>query len=131
MRQLTKADYRQAARLREAVQRFARESERTTRANGLTLQRFMLLLMVKTARNGRAAAPLSELMERLQLAQSSVVELVHRAEDLGLVRRQLSAENRRLIQVALTAEGERRLARVVKALTEDRRRLIEILAGLQ
>ncbi len=125
-------DYRQAAELREALRVFHRHSEQLARAHGLTPQRYELLLMIKAARDGSERAGLHELVERLQLAPSTVTELVHRAEDLGLVRRELRSNRggRRGLDVALTAEGERRLARAVADLAEDRRRLASILADL-
>lgn len=120
-------DFRDAARLREALRRFLRESDRITRAWGLTRQRYELLLMVRTARDGSGRAPLQELIDRLQLAQSSVVELVDRAEALGLVAR---SRGRRQVLVRLTGEGERRLVGAVAELAQHRRRLIELLSGL-
>lgn len=126
----SRKEYARAARLREALAAFLRVSEDVTRAHGLTLQRYQLLLMVKTARDGGERASLKELRERLQLAQSSLVELVHRAESLGLVRRELSAANRRYVYVALTQEGERRLAGTAAELTRARGRLRASLSVL-
>lgn len=126
----SRKDYAEAARLREGLAAFIRASEETTRAHGLTPQRYQLLLMVKTARDGNECASLKELRERLRLAQSSLVELVKRAESLGLVRRELLPANRRFVYVALTDEGERRLAASVAALTHSRKRLRASLAEL-
>ena len=123
-------EYERAARLREAIRLFLRHSEEITRSHELTPQRYQLLLMIKTARQGGERATLAELRERLQLAQSSLVELVHRAEDAGLVRRELSAGNRRLVYVGLTPEGERRLAAAVAELARHRARLVSMLSNL-
>lgn len=123
-------DYSRAARLREALAVFLRASEQITRSHGLTLPRYQLLLMVKTARDGSERASLTELRERLQLAQSTVVELVQRAETIGLVRRELSAVSRRRVCVVLTPEGERRLAGALADLTRARERLGASLASL-
>lgn len=86
--------------------------------------------MVKTGREGKERASLTELQDRLQLAPSSVVELVQRAEERGLVRRELSAVKRREILVALTKEGEKRLAETLIDLTRARKRLHRSLEGL-
>jgi DNA-binding MarR family transcriptional regulator len=93
----------------------------------LTRQRYELLLAIRTAPGQNARAPLRELMERLQLAQSSVVELVDRAEALGLVTR---TRDRRQVVVGLTPEGERRLAGAASELALHRRRLVSILSHL-
>jgi DNA-binding MarR family transcriptional regulator len=126
----TKKEYERAARLREELIDFLSTTERITRKHGLTLERYQLLLMVKTAHDGDERASLAELRERLQLAQSSLVELVHRAETLGLVTRELSPRNRRAVYVALTNEGEQRLAAVVTELSNARDRLRASLTNI-
>jgi DNA-binding MarR family transcriptional regulator len=124
----TERDFQKAAKLREAIRLFLRESKRITRRWGLTLERYELLLMVRTARDRSGRASLAELMERLQLAQSSVVELVDRAERLGLVARERGSG--RTVYVGLTDEGRRRLEGAAAALTQHRRRLVSILSNL-
>ena len=126
----TDDEYRRAAELREALRHFLRGSDRVTRAHGLTTQRYELLLMIKAARDGSERVTLGELIERLDAPQSTVTELVHRAEDLGLVQRELNPRNRRVIYLRLTAEGESRLAASVAALAQERRQLISLLSRL-
>ena len=121
--------YEGAAALREALRAFVRQSDRVTRRHGLTTQRYELLLMVRTAGDGRRAT-LSELARRLSLAQSSTTELVSRTEGLGLVRRDADPRDRRAVFVSLTDEGERRLAAAVTELRAERRRLVEALTAL-
>jgi DNA-binding MarR family transcriptional regulator len=125
-RRLRPADYRRAADLREALRRFSRYTIGITRAHKLTPQRYELLLMIKTATSGAA---LRELGERLQLGQSTVTELVHRAEYAGLERRQLNRRKRGEIKFHLTPEGEQRLAGACAELAAERRRLSSILSG--
>ena len=120
--------YRRAAELRGALRRFVRQSDAVTRGHGLTTQRYELLLMAKTARNGEGRATLSELAERLALAPSSITELVARSETLGLVRRELHPANRRAVFVTLTPEGERRLSMAVEELAGERARLVDVIA---
>jgi DNA-binding MarR family transcriptional regulator len=125
----TETDYARAAELRGALRRFLRRSDELTRSHGLTTQRYELLLMARTT-DGRSRATLGELARRLSLARSSTTELVARTEALGLVRRELDPTNRRAVYVALTEEGERRLAAVVTELARERVRLTEIVADL-
>lgn len=124
----TEHDYRNAAKLREALRGFLRESDRITRAWGLTRQRYELLLAIRTASGRDALAPMQELQESLQLAQSSLVELVDRAEALGLVVR---SRDRRRVVIGLSAEGERRLAGALAELNQHREHLLAHLAGLR
>jgi DNA-binding MarR family transcriptional regulator len=126
----TRDEYRRAAELRGALRRFLRRSDELTRRHGLTTQRYELLLMAKTPESGSSRVTLSELARRLSLAPSSTTELVARAETLGLVRRELDPSNRRAVYVALTEEGERRLAAAVSELVAERVRLTEIVSHL-
>jgi DNA-binding MarR family transcriptional regulator len=112
-----------AAEFRAALRRFLRRSERIARSSGLTPQRYLLLLMIKGAPDGSEKSTVTELAERLQLAQSTVTELVRRAEEVGLVERETSAVDGRVAHLRLTDEGERRLAKAVARLTGERESL--------
>src|SRR5207253_8771108 len=99
------------AEFRSALRRFLRRSERIARSSGLTPQRHLLMLMIKGAPDGSERSTVTELAERLQLAQSTVTELVRRAEEVGLIAREPSSVDGRVAYIRLTEEGERRLAR--------------------
>jgi DNA-binding MarR family transcriptional regulator len=118
------------AAFRSALRSFLRSSERIGREHGLTPQRHQLLLMIKGAPDGSESSTVSELVERLELAQSTVTELVGRAEEAGLIEREGSLEDARVAHLRLTREGERRLAQVFRAHDGERRRLIELLHEL-
>ena len=123
-------DYRRVAELRELLRRFMRRSERLARVAGLTPSRYLLLLMIKGAPDGSERSTVTELAERLQLTQSTVTELVTRAEDAGLVRREQAEHDARVYWICLTAEGERRLSSVVEGHDPERHRLLELLSLL-
>src|SRR6266498_3949640 len=116
---------REAAELRGALRKFLRASERVAREEGLTPSRFLLLLMIKTTSGGRSTV--TELAERLQLTQSTVTELVTRAEATGLVERRQSDDDARVFWLQLTEEGEARLARTVARIGREKQRLIDLL----
>jgi DNA-binding MarR family transcriptional regulator len=116
----TAAHVARVAEFRAALRRFLRISERTARQSGLTPQRHLLLLMIKGATDGSEQSTVTELSERLQLAQSTVTELVRRAEDAGLVEREQSTRDGRVAHLRLTAEGERRLAKTYTDLEAER-----------
>jgi DNA-binding MarR family transcriptional regulator len=120
-------DYRPTAELRAALRRFERESERATRAAGITPQQHLLLLMIAGAPDGSGRSRVTELAGRLQLAQSTVTELVGRAERAGLVARERSPSDRRVSYLRVTPTGERSLAAVVAQLGPERTRLLEFL----
>ena len=118
------------AEFRAALRAFLRTTERNARAAGLTPQRYLLLLMIKGAPNGSEQSTVTELAERLQLAQSTVTELVRRAEEVGLVERETSSVDGRVAHLRLTEEGERRLAKAVARLTGERDALRATFAQL-
>ena len=72
------------AEFRAALRRFLRRSGFVADSCGLTPQRYLLLLMIKGASDGSARSTVTELAEQLQLAQSTVTELVARSVDVGL-----------------------------------------------
>src|SRR5690348_6017839 len=121
----------EVADFREALRRFLRQSERIARQSGLTPQRHLLLLMIKGARDGSEQSTVTELSERLQLAQSTVTELVSRAEEIGLVERERSSDDGRIAHLRLTEEGDRRLAEVFSSNERERHALAQAFEHLQ
>ena len=111
------------AAFRAAIRSFLRTSEQLAREQKLTPRRYLLLLMIKGAPDGSEQSTVTELSERLQLAQSTVTELVGRAERAGLVERERSGRDLRVAHLRLTAEGERRLARSVRGIEQERHEL--------
>ena len=117
------ADVIAVAEFRAALRSFLRQSERIARQSGLTPQRYLLLLMIKGAPDGSGRSTVTELARRLQLAQSTVTELVSRAEESGLVERKQSGRDGRVAYLRLTPEGERRLNLSFTGLDVERQQL--------
>src|SRR5215831_12303093 len=65
----------QVATFRSALRSFLRSSEQIARENGLTPQRHLLLLMIKGSPDGSERSTITELTDRMKLAQSTVTEL--------------------------------------------------------
>ena len=110
---------------------FQRRSEQIARKHGLTPQQHLLLLMIKGGPDGTERATVSGLVRMLQLTQSTVTELVQRAEEAGLVRREASAGDGRVVWLALTEDGEERLAASVAEHGDEGRLLAELVSGLR
>lgn len=119
-------DYQRAAELRAALRQFLRVSEQTARRHKLTPQRHVLLLMIKGSPEERSTV--TALATRLQLAQSTVTELVRRAEGAGLIRREPSPRDGRVAYLRLTPEAEKRLSATVTDLGPEHRRLAAVIA---
>lgn len=103
----------QLAEFRYRLRKFLRFSERAARSQGLTPQQHQLLLGVAGFTN-TGSATITELAEFLQERHNAVVGLVQRAERKGLVRKNQSASDHRVVQVFLLPEGENLLAKLTE-----------------
>lgn len=92
------------ASFRYSLRKFLRFSETSARSYGITPQQHQLMLGV-AGFTGRGSATISELAEFLQGRVHSVVGLVERAEQRGLVRARKSRRDRRVVEVSLTPRG--------------------------
>jgi DNA-binding MarR family transcriptional regulator len=120
-------EYQFAAELRATLRRFLRHTEEIARAHGLTPQQHQLLLAIKGSGDGTRSSTVTHLATALQLRQSTVTELVDRAEQAGLVERGQSPLDGRVVRLTLTDEGERRLRGSVADLAADRKELVRLL----
>lgn len=68
---------------------------------------------------GRGTATVSELAEFLQERHNSVVGLVERAAQRGLVQKEHDTSDRRFVLVSLTPQGEQILARLTELHKEE------------
>jgi DNA-binding MarR family transcriptional regulator len=108
---MSKADIEQLAHFRYQLRRFLRFSEEVTRKNGITALQYQLMLQIKGF-PGREWATVGELAERLQAKHHGVVSLISRCEVAGFVRRSISPDDRRRVEVKLTRKGDERLTRL-------------------
>jgi DNA-binding MarR family transcriptional regulator len=113
-----------------SLRRFLRHSERLAAEQGLTPQRYLLLLMIKGAANGSERLTVGEAAERLELGDNSTTELVKRAERAGLLSRERSDRDGRVVYLRLTKQGDRQLDRVLRQLDADREQLEDALQRL-
>lgn len=99
-------DFEALAEFRFHIRKFIRFSERAARDAGVEPQQHQLLLAVKGM--PRDVLPtIGEVARRLQVVHHSAVELVDRLEELGLIQRRRSTEDRRQVLLSLTTKGER------------------------
>jgi DNA-binding MarR family transcriptional regulator len=102
------SEIRNLARFRYALRKFQHFSEQVARRAGLTPQQHQLLLGV-AGFNDKGAATIGEIAEFLQVRHHSAVGLVDRAEEAGLVRREVNPDDQREVNVTLTTDGSRKL----------------------
>jgi DNA-binding MarR family transcriptional regulator len=113
------------SRFRYALRRFLRFSEEVSREAGITVLQYQLLLHTQGF-PGREWSSIGDLAERLQGHAHGVVALVSRCEQAGLVRRRQNDDDRRLVEVHLTAKGRRCL----EGLAQLHRSQLDALAAL-
>ncbi|HEV8195222.1 MAG TPA: MarR family transcriptional regulator [Gemmatimonadales bacterium] len=101
----SRVDYRALADFRHEIRRFLRVSEQAARGAGLEPQHHQLLLAIKGAPPGDPPT-IAYLAERLQLRHHSIVGLVDRLEQRGLVHRRRDPADHRRALVSLTDAGE-------------------------
>lgn len=119
------------AEFRVALRRFQRQTEIVARECGITPSWYMLLLQIKGAPDLTEQTTVTALAKRLQLAQSSVTELVARAEKAGLIERTASREDARVVFLRLSPDGEQTFARAFRNLASERDALRVAIAELE
>ncbi len=105
MKSKDKEMYRELALFRHRLRKFLRFSEDAARAGGITPQQHQLMLGI-AGFTGAGRASISEIAEFLQERHNSVVGLVDRAFESGLVQRTEDPVDRRVVVVSLTERGE-------------------------
>jgi DNA-binding MarR family transcriptional regulator len=110
------------AAFRYTLRKFLRFSENAARECGVTPQQHQLLLGI-AGFTGKGRATISELAEFLQERNNSVVGLVERAVEGGLVRRQSGPSDKRTVVVSLTRRGEEVLSRLALLHHEEVKRV--------
>ncbi len=125
------AEVAPVAEFRLLLRRFQHETERVARDCGLTPGWYLLLLQIKGSPDLTERTTVTALAQRLQLAQSSVTELVARAEQAGLIERQPSPNDARVAFLRLSPQGERSFARAFRDLAAERQALREAIADLE
>ncbi|HLJ30530.1 MAG TPA: MarR family winged helix-turn-helix transcriptional regulator [Candidatus Angelobacter sp.] len=124
---LNQGEYTALAEFRYQLRRYLRFMEEKAREAGQNPQQYQLILALKGLPPGTGPS-IGALAERLQLNHNSMVELVDRCEQRGLVRRTRSGSDRRQVELAITAEGDAFLRKLASAGREELRIVGPILA---
>lgn len=119
---ITQSEYEALAGFRYALRRFLHFSEEMARSAGLTPHQYQAMLAIRGFPGPRPMM-IGELAERLQVRHHSAVGLVDRLASHGLVRREVSAADRRQVRLSLTARGEKMLGSLSGAHKEQLRRV--------
>ena len=117
---LSKADYEALAEFRYALRKFLGFSEASAAENGVTPQQYQALLAIEGF-PGRNWVTIGELAEQMRVAHHSAVGLVDRMETMRLVKRAAAKEDRRRVQVTLTAKGKKLLEKLYRVHRDELR----------
>ena len=119
---LTARDYEELLGFRTALRQFLRWSEEQAKAIGLTPAQHQLLLAIK-GHPGEAAPTIGDLSDYLVSKHHSVVELIDRAVDGGLVERRRDEADHRIVHLVLTPLGEGRIEELSRLHLEELKNL--------
>jgi DNA-binding MarR family transcriptional regulator len=111
---LAQSDFEHLLELRTGLRRFLRWSEQQAKAAGLTAAKHQLLLAIK-GHPDPAGPTIGEIADYLVLRHHSAVELVDRAVQDGLVKRNPDPTIRSVVRVTLTPAGAAKLDALAEA----------------
>jgi DNA-binding MarR family transcriptional regulator len=117
---LTKGDYESLAEFRYALRKFLGFSEKAATKHGVTPQQYQALLAIEGFA-GRNWVTVGELAEQMRIAHHSAVGLVDRMEAMKLVKRTAAKDDRRHVQVSLSAKGLKLLEKLYRVHRDELR----------
>lgn len=120
--------YRRLLLIRTGLRRFERWSETQAGEAGLTPAQHQLLLAVRGHDDERGPT-MGDLADYLLVRHHSIVGLVDRAEEAGLVRRVRGDDDHRVVRLELTKDGAERLERLSALHSAELQRLATDLPG--
>jgi DNA-binding MarR family transcriptional regulator len=127
--ELRPRDYTNLLEFRTALRRFESWSHEQARDAGLTPAQHQLLLAVKGHPDERGPT-IREVSEYLNTRHHSAVGLIDRAERAELLRRCRDDADARVVRLALTEVGERRIAQLAELHLAELERLAPALRHL-
>jgi DNA-binding MarR family transcriptional regulator len=127
--ELTQADYVRLAEFRYRLRGFLEFSEGAALAAGLTAQQHQALLAIKGF-VGPERITTGELARRLHIRHHSAVGLIDRLASKRLVTRRVGLDDRRQVEISLTAKAQTLLEGLSAAHQEELRVLAPLLREL-
>lgn len=123
-------EYARLLAFRVGLRQFLRWSAEQAATVGLTPAQHQLLLAIRGHVDPRGPS-VGDLAGYLCTRHHSAVQLIDRAEQLGLVSRtRVNGADRRIVRLTLTAAGTEKLAQLSAAHLEELRRLAPLLDAL-
>ena len=108
---LKTSDYARLAAFRAAVREFLRFSEDAAAQAGLTAQHYQVMLILRANAEGTSVS-INDVAHQLFIKHNSAVGLVDRLVRETLIVREASREDRRKVELRLSARGRQVLAKL-------------------
>jgi DNA-binding MarR family transcriptional regulator len=109
---LSRTEYQILAEFRHQLAGFLRRRKDAARTEGLQPQQYELLLSITGLEKGKEPT-IKELANQLCLEHHTVVELADRLAKKGLLARESSGSDKRVVLLRVTPAGQRVLSRIV------------------
>lgn len=126
---VTDADYTRLLRLRTRLRKFEHWSAEQAAAMGLTASQHQLLLAIRGHKDDDGPT-IGDVADYLLVRHNTAVELVNRTQELGLIDRHRDGSDHRVVRLALTEEGRKRLNALSADHIEELARLAEVVDEL-
>ncbi|WP_063821790.1 MarR family winged helix-turn-helix transcriptional regulator [Nocardia pneumoniae] len=127
---LSNQEYSRLLAFRAGLRQFLRGSERRAAVVGLTDTQHQLLLAIR-GHPGPDGPSIGEVAGYLDTRHHSVVQLIDRTEQLGLVTRNRGqGKDRRVVRLTLTEAGKEILARLSATHLQELQRLAPLISAL-
>ena len=126
---LDTADYARLAAYRQALREFLRFSEEAAARAGLSGQHYQAMLIVRACSDD-GSVTINDLAGKLLIKHNSAVGLVDRLVKRGLIRREPSRQDRRKVELVLSARGRKVLAELAQTHRRELERIGPELARL-
>jgi len=128
MPRVSASDYRALGAFRYEIRKFLAFSEQAARDAGVQPQQHQLLLAVRGLPEGKLPT-IGTIAERLCVKHHTAVALTDALEAQGLLRRERSTQDRRVVMLALTQKGDAVLQRLSTLHREQLRSVGPVMVG--
>jgi DNA-binding MarR family transcriptional regulator len=125
---LATSDYARLAAFRAAVREFLHFSEDAAAEVGLTAQHYQAMLILRAS--AEESVTINDLARQLLIKHNSAVGLVDRLAREGLLVREASREDRRKVELRLSARGRQVLAKLAAMHRRELERIGPLLKRL-
>ena len=125
--QLDTADYARLARFRHALREFLHFSEAAAAEVGLSSQHYQAMLSLRACPEGETMT-IADLANELLIKHNSAVGLVDRLVRERLVAREASSDDRRKVELRLSARGRQVLAKLAAMHRDELARAAPLLS---